>query len=66
MTLGRCNDCGGAAHPYAVYEWKGVPLLRDALCPLHRTPLDQTTRPRDSSRVRQQRPRNARIERAKS
>jgi hypothetical protein len=43
MTIGRCNDCGGATHPFAIYEWNGRPLLRNAVCPIHGTPLAQTT-----------------------
>jgi hypothetical protein len=52
MPYGRCDNCGGAAHPYAVYSWSGKPLVRDAVCPKHRTPLAKTTTPKDLSRIR--------------
>lgn len=53
-TIGRCNDCGGAKYPYAIYAWqkhRDRPL-KHAHCPKHRTPLAQTTWPQDNARVR--------------
>lgn len=35
-THGRCRPCG------AIFQWQGRPLLRDALCPRCRQPLDRT------------------------
>lgn len=45
MTYGRCDDCRDRTHKYIVYEWRGKPLLRDAICPVHKMPLARTTRP---------------------
>ena len=50
MTIGRCNDCGGRDFKYVVYEWSGKPLLRDAICPKHGTPLERTTTPKRSAK----------------
>lgn len=36
---GKCYACGGKTHPFAIYEWEGLPKLRDAECPIHKTPL---------------------------
>lgn len=40
MPKGRCRQrsCG------LVYVWDGRPLVRDALCPKHLTPLARTSR----------------------
>lgn len=35
-TAGRCRPCG------VVFSWQGKPLLRDALCPRCKRPLDRT------------------------
>jgi hypothetical protein len=35
-TQGKCRECG------VRYVWTGRPLLRDALCRTHGTPLERT------------------------
>lgn len=37
-THGRCTECG----KNVVYRWLGKPLLKNAMCPAHRTPLKRT------------------------
>lgn len=43
MTIGRCNDCGGRNHKFAIYEWTTALPLSRAVCPIHGTPLARTT-----------------------
>jgi hypothetical protein len=47
-TIGKCTDCG---HPYTTYSWHGGLRLRDAVCPVHGTPLARTTMPQNMRRV---------------
>lgn len=35
-TYGRCRPCD------VIFKWEGRPLLRDALCPNCKRPLDRT------------------------
>jgi hypothetical protein len=37
VIRGKCDACR------KVYAWAAAPLLRDALCPVHKTPLRRTS-----------------------